>query len=393
MRLEYESAPPQRASSPWRPLLRRMPGEDFLLVMKHIPGVSLAERLDARTLEASETLAVGRALLSALRDLHAHRVLHRRVRPTNIIVSEDGPLVTATLVDFGPAGCVQSEGGLDRPVEAARYVSPEQAGLIDQDVTEASDPYSAGLVLHRCLAGESPFHGDSVGAILFEQMTGSVAGLAQLGPAVPRALDEVIQRLLRKDPRDRYQSAEAVLNDLEAIAEGLRGGGADPVVVIGARDRRDTLTEPAFVTRGAELDRLDTQIQRRRLHGGLVSWKASRGAKNAAAAETTYRASQHGLRVFRGLATVEIAQNPLRVLEGIAGGVLAATKSEPEYAAALRSRIGVHAGAIGAALPELRDLLDSGAAQDSAPESVGESRSRPWHNSFRPWAQPKVRRW
>ncbi|MDD4789771.1 MAG: serine/threonine-protein kinase, partial [Pirellulales bacterium] len=241
MRLEYESALLKRAPSPWcAPLLHaECQGEDFLLVMKHIPGVSLAERLDARTLEASETLAVGRALLSALRDLHAHRVLHRRVRPTNIIVSEDGPLVTATLVDFGPAGCVQSEGGLDRPVEAARYVSPEQAGLIDQDVTEASDLYSAGLVLHRCLAGESPFHGDSVGAILFEQMTGSVAGLAQLGPAVPRALDEVIQRLLRKDPRDRYQSAEAVLNDLEAIAEGLRGGGADPVVVIGARDRRD----------------------------------------------------------------------------------------------------------------------------------------------------------
>ncbi|MDD4270605.1 MAG: response regulator [Pirellulaceae bacterium] len=379
MRLEYESALLKRAPSPWcAPLLHaECQGEDFLLVMKHIPGVSLAERLDARTLEASETLAVGRALLSALRDLHAHRVLHRRVRPTNIIVSEDGPLVTATLVDFGPAGCVQSEGGLDRPVEAARYVSPEQAGLIDQDVTEASDLYSAGLVLHRCLAGESPFHGDSVGAILFEQMTGSVAGLAQLGPAVPRALDEVIQRLLRKDPRDRYQSAEAVLNDLEAIAEGLRGGGADPVVVIGARDRRDTLTEPAFVTRGAELDRLDTQIQRTRGgHGGLVLLEGESGSgKTRLLAETTYRASQHGLRVFRGLATVEIAQNPLRVLEGIAGGVLAATKSEPEYAAALRSRIGVHAGAIGAALPELRDLLDSGAAQDSAPESVGESRT------------------
>ena len=321
-----------------------------------------------------ETLAVGRALLSALRDLHAHRVLHRRVRPTNIIVSEDGPLVTATLVDFGPAGCVQSEGGLDRPVEAARYVSPEQAGLIDQDVTEASDLYSAGLVLHRCLAGESPFHGDSVGAILFEQMTGSVAGLAQLGPAVPRALDEVIQRLLRKDPRDRYQSAEAVLNDLEAIAEGLRGGGADPVVVIGARDRRDTLTEPAFVTRGAELDRLDTQIQRTRGgHGGLVLLEGESGSgKTRLLAETTYRASQHGLRVFRGLATVEIAQNPLRVLEGIAGGVLAATKSEPEYAAAAR-RIGV--------TPAVRARCrNCGTCSTREPprtraESVGESRT------------------
>lgn len=379
MRLEHESALLQRAPSPWcAPLLHaECQGEDFLLVMKHIPGVSLAERLNSRTLETSETLAVGRALLSALRDLHAHRVLHRRVRPTNIIVSKDGPLTGATLVDFGPAGCIQSEGGLDRPVEAARYVSPEQAGLIDQDVTEASDLYSAGLVLHRCLAGESPFQGDSVGAILFEQMTGSVAGLSQLGLAVPRALDEVIQRLLRKDPRDRYQSAEAVLNDLEAIDEGLRSGGADPAVVIGARDRRDTLTEPAFVTRGAELDKLDEQIQRTRNgRGGLVLLEGeSGGGKTRLLAETAYRASQHGLRVFRGQATVEIAQNPLRVLEGIAGGVLAAAKSEPEYAATLRSRIGVYAGTIGAALPELEQILDSGAAQDSAPESIGETRT------------------
>ncbi len=179
-------------------------GEYFLLVMKHIPGVPLAEKLNSQTLETSETLAVGRALLSALRDLHAHRVLHRRVRPANIIVSEDGPLTGATLVDFGPAACIQSEGGLDRPVEAARYVSPEQAGLIDQDVTEASDLYSAGLVLHRCLAGESPFQSWSVrslrtndrlrGGTLATRPGGSAGG-RRGHPAAPA-----------EDPRDRYQS-------------------------------------------------------------------------------------------------------------------------------------------------------------------------------------------
>ena len=97
---------------------------------------------------------------------------------------------------------------------------PNKRDLIDHDVTDAADLYSAGLVLFRCLAGKSPFQGDTVGTILFEQMTSPVPELRQLGISVPRAFDELLQRLLRKDPRDRYQSADAVLADLEAIADG-----------------------------------------------------------------------------------------------------------------------------------------------------------------------------
>ncbi|MHB8897815.1 MAG: protein kinase domain-containing protein, partial [Thermoguttaceae bacterium] len=380
MRLEHEAGQLGRVRSRWvAPLVHAgRENEAFHLVMKHIEGVSLQTRLLQGPLSLPDALDVGLGLFSALRDLHDQQVLHRCVRPTNLIVNESGRVRDVTLVDFGPARAIQTDYRLmDRPLATAQYISPEQAGLIDQDVTDSSDLYSAGLVLYCCLSGKSPFRGDTVGMILFEQMTLAVPELRQLGIAVPRAFDELLQRLLRKDPRDRYQSADAVLSDLEAIAAGVRGGGEDPPVVIGARDRRITLVEPAFVTRTGELEELDRQMVRTRGgRGGLVLLEGESGSgKSRLLTEAAYRASRHGLRVFRGLATNEIAQNPLRVLDGIVERVLAIAAEEAGYAGALRKRIGVYREAVVSALPQLSGLLETEKQRDSAPEAAGEART------------------
>ncbi len=380
MRLEHEAVQLSRVRSRWVSPLVHAGAENgfFYLVMKHIEGISLEERLSHGPLSLADTLEVGQGVFSALRDLHDHQVLHRCVRPTNLIVNEFGRIRDATLVDFGPARAIQTDHRLmEHPLMTAQYVSPEQAGLIDHDVTDASDLYSAGLVLYRCLSGESPFRGDTVGTVLFEQMTSAVPELRQLGVSVPRAFDELLQRLLRKDPRDRYQSAHAVLADLRAIAAGVRRGGEDPAVVIGARDRRLTLVEPAFVTRTGELEELDGQLLRALSgRGGLVLLEGESGSgKSRLLTEAAYRASHHGLRVFRGLATIEIAQNPLRVLDGIVEQVLAAAGAEPGFADAIRNRIGVYREAVASALPQLTDLLGTEKRQDSAPEAAGEART------------------
>ena len=380
MRLEHEAAQLSCVRSRWVAPLVHSGREDgsFCLVMKHIEGISLEDRLREGPLSWTDTLEVGRTIFSALRDLHDHQVLHRCVRPTNLIVNEFGRIRAGTLVDFGPARAIQTDHRLvEHPVLTAQYVSPEQAGLIDHDVTDPSDLYSAGLLLFRCLSGKSPFHGDTVGTILFEQMTLAVPELRQLGISVPRAFDELLQRLLRKDPRDRYQSADAVLADLEAIATGVRRGGENPAVVIGARDRRVTLVEPAFVTRGEELEGLGEQLQRAQAgQGGLVFLEGESGSgKSRLLTEAAYRASHHGLQVFRGLATIGIAQNPLRVLDGIVERVLATTGAEPGLAGELRERVGVYREAVAAALPQLRALLGTENRRDSAPEAVGEART------------------
>src|SRR5207302_11460652 len=129
------------------------------------------------------------------------------------------------------------------------YMSPEQAGLLGPAVDERSDLYSAGVVLFECLAGRPPFQGEDVGEVLRQHLTVRPPELRSLRVRVPRALDELVQRLLRKDPPDRYQSAEAVLAALFLIADALDGGQPEPPLVVGLHAHRRTLPQPAFVGR------------------------------------------------------------------------------------------------------------------------------------------------
>ena len=140
-------------------------------------------------LTVTESLRVGLAMFSALRDLHEYGLLHRAVRPCHLIVMKEGPLSSARLLDFGlpPSSFTEDTVRMPEILSAAHYISPEQAGSIDQDATETADLYSAGATLFHCLAGRPPFTGNQVGTILFEHMTARPPRLRTLGIALPRA--------------------------------------------------------------------------------------------------------------------------------------------------------------------------------------------------------------
>ena len=281
MRLEHEAAVLRRLTSPClAPLLDHgHDGELLYLVVPFIHGITLQARLARGPLNVRDALTVGIALLGALHEVHRHGVLHRDIKPANIMVDEATPLAHAQLIDFGLARSARLDASIrDQPVGTARYLSPEGAGLLDHDVDERSDLYSAGVVLFECLAGRTPFLGETVGEVLRQHLTVQPTELRSLGLAVPRALDEVLQRLLRKDPRDRYQSADAAVADLQSIAEALDAGISEPAVVVGLRDRRRTLTEPAFVGRRGELATFDSHVERARAgQGGIVLLEAESG--------------------------------------------------------------------------------------------------------------------
>jgi len=380
VRLEHEGEVLRKLRTPEVAPVVDLGREDHgvYLVQSFIPGVTLQTRLSRAPLAVRETLTLACRLMAALKTAHAHGVLHRDIKPANLVVDEDSPLQRATLRNFGMAreGRLDAEGR-EQLLGTALYLSPEQAGLLNREVDERSDLYAAGNVFFECLAGRPPFQGNTVGEVLRQHLTAPPPDLRSLGRNVPRALEELIQRLLRKDPRERYQSAEAVLADLQAIAELLDRGVAEPAVVLGAHDRRLTLVEPSFVGREDELAALAAQLERARQGmGGLVLVEAeSGGGKTRLLDELAQRAACRGVSVLRGQGLDQVAQRPFQVLTGLARDLLAARRLSPELPGTIGQRLGEQRQAVIAALPELADTLGSGPSDLLGPETFGETRS------------------
>jgi two-component system sensor kinase len=380
MRLEHEAnVLRQIRGNEFAPLLHlgRESGLLFL-VEPLVPGITLECRLTRGPLSVRDALTVARCLMSALQVVHDHGVLHRDIKPANMIVDDDTPLKNATIIDFGLArSALLDQTVRDYPVGTALYMSPEQAGLLDHDKDERSDLYSAGVVLFECLAGHPPFKGTTVGEVLRQHLTARPPELRSLGREVPRALDEVIQRLLRKDPRDRYQSAEAVLADLEVISKALDQGNYEPALVVGLHDRRRTLTEPAFVGRTEELAALDLQLQRvRQGESALVILGAeSGGGKTRLLAELAQRSARQGAFVLRGQGLEQGAQRPFQVLVGVAADLIAAARLDPALAESMMDRLGDKRVAVCAALPELTVIFGEQPAEALGPETFGQVRT------------------
>jgi tRNA A-37 threonylcarbamoyl transferase component Bud32 len=184
--------------------------------MRYIEGTSLTRRprADART-EAGLIATVARAVHYA----HQHGILHRDVKPSNILVDSAGtPFVT----DFGLAKRVDADGSLTESgalVGTPRYMAPEQAAG-RKDLTVAADIYSLGVVLYERLTGQTPFTGETPLELLRQVREMEPARPSSLSPGLDRDLETVCLKCLEKDPAKRYASAEALADDLERWLRG-----------------------------------------------------------------------------------------------------------------------------------------------------------------------------
>ncbi|MFY0571259.1 protein kinase domain-containing protein [Archangium lansingense] len=376
-RLEHEAGVLRSLHSPYLvPVLHfGTSGELLYLVTPFVPGISLQERLASGTLSVPESLIVGQCVLAALAEAHTHGILHRDVKPSNIIVEGRPTLSRATLVDFGLARSERLDPSLrDLPVGTARYLSPEQAGLLNRPVEATSDLYAVGTVLFEALAGHPAFDGASVGEVLRQHLT-TRPRLRTTGVEVPRALEEVVSRLLQTDPMDRYQSAESAREDLRAIEAALARGEQDPELVAGAHDMRHSLTEPSFVGRHEELALLERELERSRTEPGrlLVVEAESGGGKSRLLEEFATRARQHRAWLLQGQAVAQSAQRPFQLFADVASGIASAALERPALAELLRERLKEQAASVCTVLPQLQPVLRP-AQQGLGPESLGESR-------------------
>jgi len=352
------------------------------LAQPYYGGETLAQRLARGPLSADEMLAVAHGVLSALVSAHEAGVVHRDVKPGNIVVqavSDNGDPSpnTAKLIDFGLSRSVTLDPSVrETLVGTALYCSPEQAGLLDVPVDARSDLYALGATLHECLTGHPVFDGRDVGAVLRQKLAGAAALSEHRPRDAPAALCALVDRLCRTDPDDRYQSAAAVLADVETIQRARRNGVEDPRIVIGLHDRRGSLAEPGFVGRSAEMAALRTALLDAAAgKGSLVMVEGESGAgKTRLLDELVRHASELGFTVFHGQGEDREAQRPFQLFDGVGAGIAARAVSDPERFASVREAIGDFAEALLSAVPALEPLLE-GSAVALLPEEYGRARS------------------
>lgn len=190
----------------------------YYIAMQLLEGRSMKELIDAG-LSPEQAVALVRQILEAAGFAHRHGVVHRDLKPQNVIVDDDGK---ATVTDFGIARAGASEITQAGAVMGTpHYLSPEQAqGL---EVTAVSDLYSIGVILYEALTGRVPFEADSAVAIAMKQVSHTPQRPSSLNPAISPALDAAVMRALEKEPGRRFQSAGAFIAALEAA---LRDPGA-----------------------------------------------------------------------------------------------------------------------------------------------------------------------
>ena len=193
-------------------------GGSYYIAMEYVEGRTLKELIVARgPSPVGIAIDYTRQILSALRFAHRKGIVHRDIKPHNMIVDGDGRV---KVMDFGiaRAGASQmTEAG--SIIGTAQYLSPEQARGAPVDQT--SDLYSTGIVLYELLTGTVPFTGETPVEIAMKHLSQTPAPPSSHRPEVPRDLDYVVLRALGKDPSERYHSAEEMDSDLERIGRGI----------------------------------------------------------------------------------------------------------------------------------------------------------------------------
>ena len=208
-------------------------GDQLFLTMELVHGQTLSRLIPARGLQLRDLLQLATPIADALGAAHRGGVVHRDLKPDNIMVADDGRVKIldfglAQLRDVAPGGELltvttpQALSSAGQVIGTVAYMSPEQAQGLEIDAR--SDVFSLGIVLFEMATGERPFTGGSPVSILSSIVKDAAPSVMAVNPAQPRELARIIRRCLAKDPARRYQSAIDVRNDLDDLPQAVESG-------------------------------------------------------------------------------------------------------------------------------------------------------------------------
>lgn len=219
------------------------------MVMEYVDGPDLKDYiLENSPLDLHEVIRIMDQILSAMNLAHKHNVIHRDLKPQNILMDKRGNIKIA---DFGIAVALNQSSvtQTNSVMGSVHYMSPEQTrgGL----VTKQSDIYSLGIILYELITGTVPFNGDTPVSIALKHAQEEIPSIRKKDPEVPQALENVVLKATAKDPRDRYESAQDMKEDLDTSLDSSRADEAIFVPKHGINNDK-TIVLPKFSNQNSD---------------------------------------------------------------------------------------------------------------------------------------------
>ena len=195
-------------------------GKVHYIVMEYVDGQNLKEIIqDEGRLEEYTALDIAKQIARALSEAHRNGIIHRDIKPHNILISKDGRQVK--VADFGIAKAVSSSTmtNMGSVIGSVHYISPEQAK--GKHLTSNADLYSLGIVLYEMIIGRVPFSGDSPISIALKHINEDIAFTEEDKINIPNSVRTIISKMTQKEPANRYQTAEELIEDIEFVERNI----------------------------------------------------------------------------------------------------------------------------------------------------------------------------
>ncbi|MRG92121.1 AAA family ATPase [Polyangium spumosum] len=342
-------------------------GASVALVLEHFEGRPLADWLEEGRPDLRATLRIGITLADTLSAVHGRGLIHKDVKPQNILV--DPATLAVALTDFGIAARMSEETssqlGADRLEGTLPYMSPEQTGRMNRVVDDRSDQYSLGVTLYEMLTGERPFMSTDPAELVHAHLARAPVPPHERSADVPAAVSAIVMKLLAKNPEDRYQGARGLRADLATCLARLDAGGEIAPFELGQDDVTSVLRLPQkLYGREAEAEALLGAFER--ACGGarvLVALSGYAGiGKSALVSEVRRSIAARGGYLASGKFDQQGRNAPYAAVIHALRGMFRWILGEPDavlarFRAAIGDALGEHARVVCDLVPELARIL------------------------------------